>query len=241
VRSVDVNANQKQRARLESFLADKLPIARPLKVLEAGCGATSNVTFPDESIVIGIDQSEKQLRRNTHLQHKILGDLQTYEFRPESFDVVVCWNVLEHVSDVPAVLSRISSSLAPGGLVIVASPNLWSIKGLVTRLTPHSFHVWFYRRILNRPSAGIGDVAPFPTVLSRAMSPGELRSFAADKGYRVLWLETYEGNQQALVREKYPPVSLAFRAIGLLSSTVTSGRVNLAHSDYIVVLQRPLA
>lgn len=42
----------------------------------------------------------------------------------------------------------------PGGQIVVAAPNPYSVKGFVTRYTPHWFHVWYYRHVLHRPQAG---------------------------------------------------------------------------------------
>src|SRR5207248_815442 len=183
---------------------------RPLRVLEAGAGATSNIAFPDGSEITGIDMSRQQLDRNSRLAARIVGDLQVHRFEPGSFDLVVCWNVLEHMSDPLAAVERMTEALAPGGILVIASPNLWSIKGLVTRFTPHAFHAWFHRRVLGRPHAGKGDVGPFRTFLSAGMAPRALAAHLIGRGWDVVRLDTFEGNQQFRVREKYP---VAGRAI----------------------------
>lgn len=41
----------------------------------------------------------------------------------EKFDVVTCFEVIEHVKDVPLLLELIDSVLAPGGSVLVSTPS----------------------------------------------------------------------------------------------------------------------
>ena len=44
-------------------------------------------------------------------------------FRDGQFDLVVCWDVLEHVQDPSAVLHEISRTLAPGGQLLLTAIN----------------------------------------------------------------------------------------------------------------------
>ena len=39
------------------------------------------------------------------------------------FDLVTCMEVLEHVADKPAFVAALAASLAPGGLLILSTPN----------------------------------------------------------------------------------------------------------------------
>ena len=64
-----------------------------IKLLEAGCGARSDVWFTAPVCAVGLDISKEQLERNSALQEKILGDVQSHSLPKEEFDVVVCWMV----------------------------------------------------------------------------------------------------------------------------------------------------
>jgi SAM-dependent methyltransferase len=172
---------QELQATVDRLLAEKGPI----RVLEAGCGSMRNVRFPESAHIVGIDISQGQLDRNGALDEKILGDVQTYELPAGSFDAVVCWNVLEHLKEPDAAVCRFSAALRPGGVLILGCPHPRSFKGLGARLTPHWFHVWFYRHVLRVEGAGVDDRGPFPTVMSPRIAPGAIRELAASCGLTV--------------------------------------------------------
>ena len=55
-----------------------------------------------------------------------LGDLHHLRFQDQSFDAVVCGEVLEHLDDDTAALREFTRVLVPGGLVVVSVPaNPW--------------------------------------------------------------------------------------------------------------------
>ena len=123
-----------------------------------------------------VDIDEDQIRNNDYAQETILGDVQTYRFAPDSFDLVICYNVIEHVPDVEAALSGFCESLKPGGLILIGAPNPKSLSGVVTKYSPHWFHVWFYRHVRGDKKAGQPGQAPFPTFFHPLVTPCESRS-----------------------------------------------------------------
>lgn len=67
----------------------------------------------------------------------------------ETFDLVVALEVIEHVIDPAAFVGHLASLLAPGGLMILSTPNRtwWSRLALITvgegvGLIPHGTHDW---------------------------------------------------------------------------------------------------
>ena len=82
----------------QSILDQLLKGRGHIEVLEAGCGSISKVAFRAETTITGIDISKKQLERNKILDRKVLGDIQSYRFEREAYDVIVCRYVLEHIS-----------------------------------------------------------------------------------------------------------------------------------------------
>lgn len=208
------------------------------RVLEAGCGSTTRVRLPATAQLTGIDLSPVQLERNTHLHHKILGDLQRHDFGAEVFDFVICWDVLEHVPDPTAAMRTMISALAPDGLLIIAVPNVWSVKGLITKCTPFAVHAWFYRYIIGDRRVGREHSDQFPTVLSTAMAPRQMIRAAESRGCVPVLHVLYESGVQRTVREKYAIADIGFALIGRVAALLSAGRSTLLQSDTMLVLRR---
>jgi len=133
------------------------------RVLDAGCGFQLPIPL-NTGHITGIDISRRALERNEHAHEKILGDITSYPLQ-RSYDVVVCWDVLEHLRDPRAALRNLASALKPGGMMVVGMPELFSAKGLLTRLMPHWLKVWYFRHVMGNPDAGQPGGAPFRTFL----------------------------------------------------------------------------
>lgn len=62
------------------------------------------------------------------LERVVVGDIETMdflaEFGPAAFDVIVYGDVLEHLRDPLAVLRQARGLLAPGGSVVISTPNI---------------------------------------------------------------------------------------------------------------------
>lgn len=208
------------------------------RVLEAGCGAVSRIQFPKGAHITGIDIYQDQLERNKELHERILGDMQTYVFNPASFDIIICWDVLEHVEFPQKAFDNFSNALKKGGLLILASPNIFSIKGLITKFTPHAFHVWCYRHLFGVPEAGTPGVRPFKTYLKWSMSPQAIRSFAKRHSLGIAYSVTYEFEMQKNFRRRFIVFDWIFAVFGVISKLVSLGYMDLNHTDYIFVLRK---
>lgn len=57
-------------------------------------------------------------------------------FADNSFDVIVCDWVIEHMEDVAGLVGEIERVLKPGGWFCARTPNKWGYIGLTARLTP---------------------------------------------------------------------------------------------------------
>src|SRR3954471_23860159 len=188
---------------VHSILEAKLP-ATDLKLYEAGGGSTSflplNVLRRSHVTVVDID--EDQVRNNTYAQTAILGDIQSYRFAPNSFDLVICYNVIEHVPDVEATLVGFTRALKPNGLILIGAPNPRSLSGLVTKYSPHWFHVWFYRYIRGDKNAGTPGCPPFPTHFHPLVSLPKLEAFAGRQGLQMIYRKQYESPRYPEMRRK---------------------------------------
>jgi ubiquinone/menaquinone biosynthesis C-methylase UbiE len=95
------------------------------RVLDLGCGDGSQVTsrLTDLLNVTGVDISPiqvKQARRRVPSARFICADVTSLELPNESFDAVVAFYSLTHIpqADLPQLVNRIATWLAPGGTFI---------------------------------------------------------------------------------------------------------------------------
>jgi 2-polyprenyl-3-methyl-5-hydroxy-6-metoxy-1,4-benzoquinol methylase len=213
---------------------------KSVRIYEAGGGSLSILPLSSfgKSRVSVVDIDEVQLRNNSYADTKILGDIQTYEFPPNSFDLILCHNVIEHLPSVDQAIRRFHHALAPGGLVFIGAPNPGSIFGLVTKYSPHWFHVWFYRAILGHKDAGKPGQHPFRTFYHPIVSPKALLEFCEQVGLEAIYFNLYIGKNYISLKQARPMLGWFVTAgVGVMNA-LTFGRLKLAHGDYHVVLQK---
>lgn len=131
------------------------------KALEVGCGGG----ILSEEIALmgfdttGIDPSEQALKIAANHAHASglniryeKGEGEALPYTDSSFDVVFCCDVLEHVRDLPKVISEISRVLKPGGAFVFDTLNRTLISKIVAikiwqewkrwAFFPPGLHVW---------------------------------------------------------------------------------------------------
>jgi 2-polyprenyl-3-methyl-5-hydroxy-6-metoxy-1,4-benzoquinol methylase len=108
--------------------------SRAIEVLDFGCG--TGVLSKDIAelgvSVTGVDNSEPMIEA-ARLHFGSMAQLVTLEYvsndlgvgvyQHRIYDIVLCISVLEFVSDLQAVLSRLCACVAPGGVLILSIPN----------------------------------------------------------------------------------------------------------------------
>ncbi len=223
---------------VSELLAAHFDGRREVDVLEGGCGSASRLQFPAGCRLTGIDISPKQLERNHQLHDRILGDLQTHEFQPESFDAIVCWDVLEHLSDPGAALDRFGRALRVGGLLVLGFPNRRSLKGWLTRALPHVAHIWVYRWMFGMRDAGKGDRGPFPTPMRRDMDRSQVLARMVESGFSVVTDVGYESPMMEHARSRFGIVGGRWRVAQRVLAALTRNRMEVSMTDCIIVLER---
>jgi SAM-dependent methyltransferase len=225
--------------RVHEILGAQLPEG-VVEVYEAGGGSISFLP-PDvlrRAQITVVDIDEEQLRNNGYAQNAILGDIQTYRFKPNSFDLVNCYNVIEHLPDVEAALTGFFHSLKQGGLVLIAAPNPKSLSGVVTKYTPHWFHVWFYRYVRGEKNAGLPGQAPFPTHFHPLVTLSRLEAFAKAHGLQVIYRKEYESPRFPEMRARKPVLATLLDAAAAVMNFVLPGKADVRHGDYHVILRK---
>jgi SAM-dependent methyltransferase len=204
-----------------------------VKVLDAGCGFTLPTELPEHARLVGLDLSPEALAKHARLDEAIVGDVETYPLPSDEFDVVLCWTVLEHLERPRVAFANLARAVKPDGLLVVGVPNVWSLKGIITRLTPYRFHVWLYRHLLGQPEAGRPGFGPYPTHLGRHISPralGELGQAASlDCVYAVSY-RTPTGLPRAL--------DLAWSGIAWFGRIATLGVWSSEAGDHVSVFRK---
>lgn len=99
--------------------------------------------------LFGVEMSEKsagQARAKSGAQ-VFVGDILDAEFESESFDVITCFDVFEHLYQPRQVMAKVVDWLKPGGIFYVLVPNVDSAEGHVFKgywhgleLPRHLFH-----------------------------------------------------------------------------------------------------
>ena len=109
------------------------------RVLEVGCAEgllgeyLKKHDLAEE--VVGIElTSDAALVAQTRLDRVICGDIETMDYvsvdlKEESFDYIICGDVLEHLRDPWATLTRLETLLKNDGKLIASIPNVrhWSV------------------------------------------------------------------------------------------------------------------
>lgn len=114
----------------------------PKRVLDIGCGCGYHDILMAQKTsvetVIGIDYSERSIETaNREYPHskieRYVADI--FELSKGDFDLVVSFQVIEHLSDASAFLTACARQVRPGGWVAVATPNR---KRLMNRLIAYA-------------------------------------------------------------------------------------------------------
>jgi ubiquinone/menaquinone biosynthesis C-methylase UbiE len=101
-------------------------------MLNLGCGTgIQTEVFSEFGEVVSLDFSEEALgfcgKRN--LSGLIRADAEKLPFQESSFDIVLCFDILEHLESDVAAISEMNRILKPGGIAFISIPAykfLWS-------------------------------------------------------------------------------------------------------------------
>ena len=157
------------------------------RVLEVGCGAGAFGMMLKSSRaveVVGIEAvADVAEAARVHLDRVIVGDveLRDPDVPTGYFDALVFNDVLEHLRDPWAVLSRMRRLLRPGGYIVASIPNMRYfevVKGLIVR------GEWRY------VEEGVLDRTHLRFFTKKSMS-----NMFLDAGFKVLTLEGIRGGR----------------------------------------------
>jgi 2-polyprenyl-3-methyl-5-hydroxy-6-metoxy-1,4-benzoquinol methylase len=204
-RATDYDAIPGGRKKLDFIfgLVERLRAARPgLKVLDVGCG-NGPLTFPIAALgvpVLGIDVNAASIERNraaNRYPNARFAVVPGASFDlGETFDLIICSEVLEHLHEPQPLVDSIARHLAPGGTLMVTVPNGYGPREVLGRIEIFLRRRLGIGRVIDpaRRAFGMLDHATKCAVHTsnpdqdhvQKFTTGEMRAVLAKAGLRVV-------------------------------------------------------
>lgn len=163
---------------------DKLVGLQGTRVLDVGCGGgiLSESMNQKGAEVTGIDLGEKalkvaqlhQLESGTKVNYRLISVEDLAREMPESFDVVTCMEMLEHVPDPAAIVRACATLVKSGGVVFFSTINR-NPKAYLLAVIGAEY-------VLNLLPRGTHDYEKF-------IKPSELSSWSREAGLSVVGIK----------------------------------------------------
>ena len=181
------------------------------RVLDLGCGRGGMVElfWREVALAAGLDPDARSLAEHRALGLPVVGGRgENMPFAAESFDLVVCVWVLEHLRSPETVLREVRRVLRPGGHLVFLTPNLRNPLLAFNRLGRALPQL--QRRLVPRLYGRV-EADTFP-VQYRANTEGAIRVLAERAGLQV-----------GLLRVIPDPTYLAFNGFMFRASVMSEG------------------
>lgn len=124
-----------------SLIKEYLRNTEAINLLDVGCGRGNITKFINQQIPIAnidaIDISEKAIRlaeSEVSKIHFINADAMSYDANGLSYNIILLNNIYEHVENPVAVLLNLKKMLTEDGIIIISTPNRYSIKNIIRKL-----------------------------------------------------------------------------------------------------------
>ncbi|MCW3039970.1 MAG: O-methyl transferase [Solirubrobacterales bacterium] len=146
------------------FLAQIDRLLRPgIRILDVGAGRAPTIPVGDRPagcryVGTDIDAAELAAAPPGAYDLAVTADATRPLPLDETFDLIISWQVLEHVSSMAGSLDSMHRALAPGGVLLAQLTGSRAAFALVARFMPHRIRVAAMSRFL-----GHADEEKFPT------------------------------------------------------------------------------
>jgi SAM-dependent methyltransferase len=151
-----------------------------MAILDIGSGrrpALASAHRPAGARYVGLDLSAAELARAPAdaYDERIVADIaEPVERLRGQFDLIVSWQVLEHVRDMERALHHARCYLRPGGSFVALLSGRYSVNGVLNAALPPAVSVWLMRCLLGRDPESV-----FPAYYD-GCTHGDLRRLMSD-------------------------------------------------------------
>ncbi len=126
------------------LLNKNLDRTQPLEILEVGTGSGFFLEFASENFAnsrfTGLEYDERLLQETASRAPQAnlrQGNAENFDLGKGKYDLIVSFQVIEHLYNPAAMLDKVKAHLKPGGIFLVTTPNL---SGLGARLMKEGWH-----------------------------------------------------------------------------------------------------
>ncbi len=126
------------------LLRKRLKREQPIELLEIGTGSGFFLAFVQsafpKAVLSGLEYDPRLLevtRARAPFAKCLRDNAEEFDFGDKRFDVIVSFQVVEHLYNPDAMLHRVRQQLKPNGIFLVTSPNL---DGLGARIMGNRWH-----------------------------------------------------------------------------------------------------
>jgi len=118
------------KQRVEHFLAKRLPVDPPGKLLDVGCGSGAYLSYAENLgwDVTGVDPWADNYSNQERHPAVMNVSVKDAGFEENSFDAVTMWWIIEHYQNPLEELQNIRKILNPGGTLAISTCNIGSIE-----------------------------------------------------------------------------------------------------------------
>lgn len=221
---------------IEYHIKNQASAGEVLQILEAGCGKSWTINLNGvEYYLTGVDLDKDalEIRKNItkDLDEFIEGDLRTVELKENQYDVIYNAYVLEHINGAEQVLNNFVRWLKPAGIMIISIPDPDSVYGFISRITPHWFHLLYYRLFVNYKKAGKSGYGPYPVCYDSVVSRKGIRNYCDNNNVNVLAEYGYAPKIIGFV-------TLLLHLFNKIVSVLSFGLLSSRHKNLLYVLQK---
>jgi SAM-dependent methyltransferase len=157
------------RQMQDEFFERVRPLLVPgVSILDVGAGRYPTIAPGDRPpgcryVGLDIEAEEIEAAGAGAYDESIVGDITKPLDRPGEFDLVLSWQVLEHVSSLAAAFENLGATLRPGGTLVAQLTGSNAAFAVFGRLIPHRAKLWIATRVL-----GHHEEEKFPTRYDRS-------------------------------------------------------------------------